>query len=84
MSARRLADGNGDQVRFEGSNGMNARTNRWPTLTTTQIANGRLAAVDDKARRSQVSIGLRNVIPVPFILIYSKSTEVFMKQVGYT
>ena len=56
MSARRLTDGNGDIVRFEGSNNINNRPNRWPSLTQAQVSNGRLNTAEEKVRRSQVFI----------------------------
>ena len=62
MSARRLQDSNGDIVRFEGSNGMSNRQNRWPILTTTQNPNSRLTVAEEKARRSQVFRRSRNFI----------------------
>ncbi|CAF0922129.1 unnamed protein product [Rotaria sordida] len=52
-SARRLRDTNNDPVRYEGSNGMNNRSNRWST-STTQITNSRLTTAEEKARRSQM------------------------------
>lgn len=54
MSARRLHDVSSDVARYESSNNMNNRQNRWPTLTQTQISNSRLTTSDDRARRSQV------------------------------
>jgi hypothetical protein len=55
MSARRLHD-TSEVVRYEGSNNINNRPNRWPTLTQTQISNGRLTTSEEKSRRSQVFI----------------------------
>ncbi len=82
MSARRLQEVSTDGIRYESSNSINNRPNRWPTLTQTHISNGRLTTAEEKARRSQVFIKLRNFIPSSFIITYSKYSEGFMKQVG--
>jgi hypothetical protein len=83
MSARRLHDVS-EVVRYEGSNGTNNRQNRWPTLTQTQISNGgRLPTSEEKTRRSQVFMKLRNFISSSFIIISSKYLELFMDQVGW-
>ncbi|CAF2534220.1 unnamed protein product [Rotaria sp. Silwood2] len=52
-SARRLKDTNNDPVRYEGSNGISNRSNRWSTPTATQMTNGRLTTAEEKLRRSQ-------------------------------
>lgn len=62
MSARRLHDASSDGVRFEGSNGMSNRPNRWPTLSQTQLPNGRLSTADEKSRRSQVFIKIQGIL----------------------
>ncbi len=56
MSARRSHEVSSDIVRYEGSNGVNNRANRWPTLSQTQIPIARLTTADEKLRRSQVLI----------------------------
>jgi hypothetical protein len=60
MSARRLHNCNNEPIRLEGPNGVGNRSNRWPVLTTTTAPsiNSRLAAADEKARRSQVFKGI--------------------------
>lgn len=60
MSARRLHNCNNEPIRLEGPNGVSHRSNRWPVLTTTTAPsiNSRLAAADEKARRSQVFKGI--------------------------
>ncbi len=82
LSARRLHDVS-EVVRYEGSNGTNNRQNRWPTVTQTQISNGRLPTSEEKTRRSQVFMKLRNFISSSFIIISSKYLELFMDQVGW-
>ncbi|CAF3759960.1 unnamed protein product [Rotaria magnacalcarata] len=61
MSARRLKDANNEQARYESTNNINGRPNRWPTLTTTQALSSRLTTAEEKARRSQVEY-YKNVI----------------------
>ena len=84
MSARRLNDANTDSVRFENSNGTQNRSNRWATLTTTQITNDRLRTAEAKARRTQVFIVFKTFISICLILIYSNYSELSAKLVGYT
>ncbi|CAF3429627.1 unnamed protein product [Rotaria socialis] len=61
MSARRLKDANNEQARYESTNNINGRPNRWPTLTTAQASSSRLTTAEEKARRSQVEY-YKNVI----------------------
>ncbi|CAF3355299.1 unnamed protein product [Rotaria sp. Silwood1] len=51
-SARRLKDTNNDPGRYESSNSLSNRSNRWST-STTQMTNGRITTAEEKARRSQ-------------------------------
>ena len=64
LSARRLHDVTSEIGRYDGSTN---RSNRYPTLTQTQISNNRLNTTDEKARRSQV---FKNLLNIRFLLFY--------------
>jgi hypothetical protein len=50
-SARRVQEGASDIIRYEGSSN---RSNRWATLSQTQVPTNRTNTSEEKARRSQV------------------------------
>ena len=83
-SARRVNDGSNDITRYEGSNGANNRSNRWPTLSQTQISNGRVTTADEKVRRSQVYRKEKKVsLTILFNITYSFYSKIFIIEVGY-
>lgn len=55
-SLQRFKDANNESGRYDSSNNINGRPNRWTTFTTTQAPNARFIAAEEKARKSQVFI----------------------------